>query len=425
MSATNIPLRIGEAHLPGAAATSLGAVLGASPREVRDCLEAARGGAELSFDQGLLLATAEGASLDALVAVGDALRRETVGDTLTYVVNRNINFTNVCFVGCSFCGFARGAGAADAYSLSAEDVVRKAREAWELGATEVCIQGGLPRDLNGYFYRDLLRAVKRAIPGMHVHAFSPMEISYGVDKTGMALRDYLRMMKDEGLGSIPGTAAEILDDRVRRELSPNKLPVARWVEIITTAHELGIPTTSTMMYGHVEEPADWVRHILLLRGIQKRTGGFTEFVPLGFIHQNTRLYRHGGARPGARREEHLRVHALARVLLHGLIRNLQVSWVKLGFEMSLACLNAGANDFSGTLMEESISKAAGATFGESVPPEEFRRLIRSIGRIAAERTTTYKIRRLYDAPEECAANSPVPLPLAPQEKHVHYAEGSY
>jgi 7,8-didemethyl-8-hydroxy-5-deazariboflavin synthase CofH subunit len=425
MSAANIPLRTEEAHLPGAAAASLDAALAACPREVLDCLNAARSGSELSFEQGLLLATAEGAALDALVAVADALRRETVGDTITYVVNRNINFTNVCFVGCSFCGFARGAGAADAYSLSVEDVVRKAREAWELGATEVCIQGGLPRDLNGFFYRDLLRAIKRAIPGMHVHAFSPMEISYGVDKTGMALRDYMRMMKDEGLGSIPGTAAEILDDRVRRELSPNKLPVARWVEIITTAHELGIPTTSTMMYGHVEEPADWVRHILLLRGIQKRTGGFTEFVPLGFIHQNTRLYRHGGARPGARREEHLRVHALARVLLHGLIRNLQVSWVKLGFEMSLACLNAGANDFSGTLMEESISKAAGATFGEFVPPGEFRRLIRSIGRVAAERTTTYKIRRLYDGPEECATNSPAPLPLAPQEKHVHYAEGSY
>jgi 7,8-didemethyl-8-hydroxy-5-deazariboflavin synthase CofH subunit len=392
---------------------------------VRDCLEATRSGSELSFEQGLLLATAEGAALDALVALADALRRETVGEAITYVVNRNINFTNVCFVGCSFCGFARGAGAADAYSLSVEDVVRKAREAWELGATEVCIQGGLPRDLNGFFYRDLLRAIKRAIPAMHVHAFSPMEISYGVDKTGMPLREYLRMMKDEGLGSIPGTAAEILDDRVRRELSPNKLPVARWVEIITTAHELGIPTTSTMMYGHVEEPADWVQHILLLRGIQKRTGGFTEFVPLGFIHQNTRLYRHGGARPGARREEHLRVHALSRVLLHGFIRNLQVSWVKLGFEMSLACLNAGANDFSGTLMEESISKAAGATFGEFVPPEEFRRLIRSIDRVPAERTTTYKIRRLYDGPEECPANSPAPLPLAPQEKHVHYAEGSY
>jgi FO synthase len=425
MSATNIPLGTEEARLTGAAATSPDAALAACPREVLDCLEAARGGAELSFEQGILLATAEGAALDALVAFADALRRETVGDTITYVVNRNINFTNVCFVGCSFCGFARGAGAADAYSLSVGDVVRKAREAWELGATEVCIQGGLPRDLNGFFYRDLLRAIKRAIPAMHVHAFSPMEISYGVDKTGMALRDYLRMMKDEGLGSIPGTAAEILDDRVRRELSPNKLPVARWVEIITTAHELGIPTTSTMMYGHVEEPADWVRHILLLRGIQKRTGGFTEFVPLAFIHQNTRLYRHGGARPGARREEHLRVHALARVLLHGLVRNLQVSWVKLGFEMSLACLNAGANDFSGTLMEESISKAAGATFGEFVPPEEFRRLIRSIGRVAAERTTTYKIRRLYDGPEECAANSSTPLPLAPQEKHVHYAEGSY
>jgi 7,8-didemethyl-8-hydroxy-5-deazariboflavin synthase CofH subunit len=425
MNTTKNPLPVEEAPKAGAVVPNVNAALAACPREVRDCLDAARSGAELSFEQGMLLAAAEGAALDALIAVADALRRETVGDTVTYVVNRNINFTNVCFVGCSFCGFARGAGAADAYSHSAEDVVRKAREAWELGATEVCIQGGLPRDLNGFFYRDLLRAIKRAIPGMHVHAFSPMEISYGVDKTGMPLRDYLRMMKDEGLGSIPGTAAEILDDRVRRELSPNKLPVARWVEIITTAHELGIPTTSTMMYGHVEEPADWVRHILLLRGIQKRTGGFTEFVPLGFIHQNTRLYRHGGARPGARREEHLRVHALARVLLHGFIRNLQVSWVKLGFEMSLACLNAGANDFSGTLMEESISKAAGATFGEFVPPGEFRRLIRSIGRVPAERTTTYKIRRLYDEPEECAANSPAPLPLAPQEEHAHYAEGSY
>jgi 7,8-didemethyl-8-hydroxy-5-deazariboflavin synthase CofH subunit len=425
MDVTENPLRFEQAHTIVATAPAAQAALAACSHEVLDCLDAARSGAELSFEQGLLLATADGAALDTLVAVADAMRRETVGDTVTYVVNRNINFTNVCFVGCSFCGFARGAGAADAYSLSAEDVVRKAREAWELGATEVCIQGGLPRDLDGFFYRDLLRAIKRVIPGMHVHAFSPMEISYGVDKTGMALRDYLQMMKDEGLGSIPGTAAEILDDRVRRELSPNKLPVARWVEIITTAHEMGIPTTSTMMYGHVEEPADWVRHILLLRGIQEQTGGFTEFVPLGFIHQNTRLYRHGGARPGARREEHLRVHALARVLLHGSIRNLQVSWVKLGFEMSLACLNAGGNDFSGTLMEESISKAAGATFGEFVAPEEFRRLIRSIGRVAAERTTTYKIRRLYDEPEEFAVKSPATLQLAPQEKHVHYAEGSY
>jgi 7,8-didemethyl-8-hydroxy-5-deazariboflavin synthase CofH subunit len=398
------------------------------PSDVRDFLRAACEGAELPFEQALRLASAEGPGLDALIATADFLRREAVGDAITYVVNRNINFTNVCFVGCSFCGFARGAGAPDAYSLSAEDVVRKAREAWERGATEVCIQGGLPRDLDGFFYRDILRAIKRAIPAMHVHAFSPMEISYGVDKTGIPLRDYLQMMKDEGLGSIPGTAAEILDDRVRQQLSPNKLPVARWVEIITTAHELGIPTTSTMMYGHVEEPADWVRHILLLRSIQQRTGGFTEFVPLGFIHEKTRLYKHGGARAGAERDDHLRVHALSRVLLHGAIKNLQVSWVKLGFDMSLECLNAGANDFSGTLMEESISKAAGAHFGEFVSPEEFQRMIRSIGRTPAERGTTYSIRRVFDrlnASETLAARAPVSLPLAQAGKHVPYTEGAY
>jgi len=395
------------------------------PAETREILHSATCGAELTFEQGLVLATAEGPALEALVSFADRLRRETVGDAITYVVNRNINFTNVCFVGCSFCGFGRGPGAPDAYSLSFDEVVRRAREAWDRGATEVCVQGGLPRDLDGFFYRDLLRAIKHAIPGMHVHAFSPMEIDYGVTKTGMALRDYLLMMKDEGLGSIPGTAAEILDDRVRKELSPNKLPGARWVEIITAAHELGIPTTSTMMYGHVEEPADWVRHMLLLRAIQKRTGGFTEFVPLGFIHENTRLYRHGGARPGAKREEHLRVHALARVLLHGAIKNLQVSWVKLGFEVSLACLQAGANDFSGTLMEESISKAAGATFGEYVSPEEFRARIRSIGRVPAERTTTYKIRRLFDDPKLDPRPTAARLPMVREESHVPYTEGAY
>src|SRR5882724_121780 len=400
------------------------AALEACPAESRECLQAAMGGGELTFEQGLQLATAAGAALEALLAVADQLWRETVGDAITYVVNRNINFTNVCFVGCSFCGFGRGPSAADAYSLSFEEVVRRAREAWDRGATEVCIQGGLPRDLDGFFYRDLLRAVKRAIPEMHVHAFSPMEINYGVLKTGMPLREYLQMMKDEGLGSIPGTAAEILDDRVRQELSPNKLPAARWVEIITTAHELGIPTTSTMMYGHVEEPAHWVRHMLLLRAIQKRTGGFTEFVPLGFIHENTRLYRHCGARPGAKREEHLRVHALARVLLHGAIKNLQVSWVKLGFETSLACLQAGANDFSGTLMEESISKAAGATFGEYVSPEEFRSRIRSIGRLPAERTTTYKIRRLFEDPQQDPPAA-AQLPVIRTDSHVTYSEGAY
>jgi len=397
----------------------------ACPAEIGEILHAAASGEELTFEQGLILATAEGSALEALVVFADQLRRETVGDAITYVVNRNINFTNVCFVGCSFCGFGRGPGAPDAYSLSFGEVVRRAREAWERGATEVCVQGGLPRDLDGFFYRDLLRAIKHAIPEMHVHAFSPMEIDYGVTKTGMPLRDYLRMMKDEGLGSIPGTAAEILDDRVRKELSPNKLRAARWVEIITAAHEQGIPTTSTMMYGHVEEPADWVRHILLLRSIQKRTGGFTEFVPLGFIHENTRLYRHGGARPGAKREEHLRVHALARVLLHGAIKNLQVSWVKLGFETSLACLQGGANDFSGTLMEENISKAAGATFGEYVSPEEFRARIRSIGRVPAERTTTYRIRRIFDQPENELRAAQAQLPLVRNDSHLTYTEGAY
>jgi 7,8-didemethyl-8-hydroxy-5-deazariboflavin synthase CofH subunit len=401
------------------------AALQSCPAKIREILHAVLSGTELMFEQCLLLAKAEGSALEALVAVADHLRQKAVGGAVTYVVNRNINFTNVCFVGCSFCSFGRGPGAPGAYSLSFEEVVRRASEAWDRGATEVCVQGGLPRDLDGFFYRNLLRAIKHAIPGMHVHAFSPMEIDYGVTKTGMPLRDYLQMMKDEGLGSIPGTAAEILDDRVRQELSPNKLPAARWVEIITTAHELGIPTTSTMMYGHVEEPTDWVRHILLLRSIQKRTGGFTEFVPLGFIHENTRLYRNGGARPGAKRDEHLRVHALARILLHGTIKNLQVSWVKLGFETSLACLQAGANDFSGTLMEESISKAAGAAFGEYVAPEEFRARIRSIGRVPAERTTTYKIRRVFEDPEADPRPAPTTLPMVRTGSHVTYTEGAY
>jgi FO synthase len=404
--------------------------------DARELLFAARDGRELTFEQGLQLATASGAALDALVAAADVLRRETVGDAITYVVNRNLNFTNVCFVGCSFCGFARGAGAPDAYFHSSEHLVHKAQEAWDRGATEVCIQGGLPRDLDGFFYRDILRAIKRAIPEMHVHAFSPMEISYGVDKTGMPLRDYLRMMKDEGLGSIPGTAAEILDDRVRQQLSPNKLPVARWIEIITASHELGIPTTSTMMYGHVEQPSDWVRHIQLIRAIQNRTGGFTEFVPLGFIHEKTRLYKHGGARPGAEHADHLRVHALSRVLLHGAIKNIQVSWVKLGFDVSLDCLRAGANDFGGTLMEESISKAAGANFGEYVSPEEFRRMIASIDRVPAERSTTYKMRRTFDplensalSLEDCATSpvsstSPFTL-LQPAGSHHTRSESAY
>jgi 7,8-didemethyl-8-hydroxy-5-deazariboflavin synthase CofH subunit len=363
---------------------------------VRSALERALEGRELGFDEAVLLARADGDDLAALVAAADELRRRQVGDAITYVVNRNINFTNVCMVGCAFCGFARGPNATDAYSLSIAQIVAKATEAWNAGASEVCIQGGLPKDFDGFFYRDILRGIKAALPGMHIHAFSPMEICYGVERTGLNLREYLLMLKENGLGTIPGTAAEVLDDEVRSALSPNKLKVAQWIEVVRTAHSLGIRSTSTMMYGHVETPEHWVRHILLLREIQKETGGFTEFVPLGFVHEKTRLFRKDGARPGSTRRENLAVHALARVLFNGLISNIQVSWVKMGSEASLACLEAGANDFSGTLMEEHISKSAGANFGEYVSPEQFRALIRRIGRIPAERTTTYELRQVFE-----------------------------
>ncbi len=378
---------------------------------VATVLEKALAGDDLGFEEGLALATVEGQDLVALVRVADELRRREVGDRITYVVNRNLNFTNVCIVGCAFCGFSRNADAPDAYFHSIETLVAKSVEAVERGATEVCIQGGLPKDLDGYFYAQLLRAIKSQLPALHVHAYSPMEITYGVDKTRLPLRDYMFMLKDAGLNSIPGTAAEILDDSVRKSLSPNKLKVRQWINVIRTAHNIGIPSTSTMMYGHTEFPEHWVRHILLVREIQKDTAGFTEFVPLGFIHPETRLFRSGAARAGHSIHEDLIVHALARVLLHGYIPNIQVSWVKMGFEMSLECLQAGANDFSGTLMEESISKSAGATFGESVTPGELRAMIRTIGRIPAERSTTYKILKVFEHsdPQEHVPAGRLPL----------------
>jgi FO synthase len=305
------------------------------------------------------------------------------------VVNRNINFTNICFVGCKFCAFSRGPREADAYFHSLDDMARKAAEAWELGATEVCIQGGLPRDLTKFYYRDILRAVKTAVSQMHIHAFSPMEIVYGVELTGMPLADYLSMLRDNGLGTLPGTAAEILDDEIRHILSANKLSTAQWIEVIRTAHRCGIRTTSTLMYGHAETPAHWVRQMRLLREIQSETGGFTEFVPLGFVHQNTLLFHQGLARSGPSLAEHLKVHALARILLAGSINNIQVSWVKLNRQLSQLCLHAGANDYGGTLMEENISREAGATAGQYTSPEDFQHLILEAGRIPAERNTTY------------------------------------
>jgi FO synthase len=363
--------------------------MSAPVRAALDKLERTHDGATLSPEEHLLLAHAQGDDLLGLLLFADRLRQALVGDTVTYVVNRNINFTNVCFVGCKFCAFSRGPRESDAYFLSLEEIGRKAAEACERGATEVCIQGGLPRNLPPLHYRDILRAVKQATPQMHIHAFSPMEIVYGVELTGMPLADYLMMLKENGLDTLPGTAAEILDDDVRRVLSRNKLATQQWREVITTAHRCGIRSTSTMMYGHRETPAHWVNQLLLLREIQQETGGFTEFVPLGFVHQNTLLFQQGLSRPGPTLSEHLQVHALARVLLAGAIRNLQVSWVKLDCKVAQLCLQAGANDYGGTLMEENISRLAGSTAGQYVSPEEFQHRILALGRVPAERNTLY------------------------------------
>ncbi|MGC2247547.1 MAG: 5-amino-6-(D-ribitylamino)uracil--L-tyrosine 4-hydroxyphenyl transferase CofH [Terriglobales bacterium] len=351
-------------------------------------------GACLSDEECYLLAHTDGPDLIALLVAADALRRDLVGNLVTYVVNRNINFTNICFVGCKFCAFSRGPREADSYFHSLDDMARKATEAWALGATEVCIQGGLPHGLSPFYYRDILCAVKSAVPQMHIHAFSPMEIVYGVELTGMTLRDYLCMLRDNGLDTLPGTAAEILDDDVRQVLSRNKLSSLQWQEVIRTAHQCGVRSTSTLMYGHMETPAHWVRQLSLFRKIQSETGGFTEFVPLGFVHQNTLLFQQGLARSGPTLAEHLKIHALARILLAGSIHNVQVSWVKLNRRLSQLCLHAGANDYGGTLMEENISREAGATAGQYTSPEDFQSLILEIGRIPAERNTKYSRMRI-------------------------------
>jgi 7,8-didemethyl-8-hydroxy-5-deazariboflavin synthase CofH subunit len=368
-----------------------------------ECVLETQDGAAITREEWLQLAFSDRDDLLGLIVAADLLRAELAGNIVTYVVNRNINFTNICFVGCKFCAFSRGPREHDTYFLHPEQVADKAREAWQLGATEVCIQGGLPRGLSPLYYRDILRAVKSAVPGMHIHAFSPMEIVYGVELTGMALADYLLMLRDNGLGTLPGTAAEILDDDVRHVLSRNKLSTLQWQNVIRTAHGCGIRSTSTLMYGHVETPEHWVNQLLLLRDIQSQTGGFTEFVPLGFVHQNTLLFHQGLARSGPTLAEHLKIHALARLMLAGSINNIQVSWVKLNRRLSQLCLHAGANDYGGTLMEENISREAGATAGQYTSPEDFQSLSREIGRIPAERNTTYSRIQIKDSFESFPA----------------------
>ncbi|SDM09086.1 FO synthase subunit 1 /FO synthase subunit 2 [Geodermatophilus siccatus] len=337
----------------------------------------------------LALLGADGPDLDALCALADAVRRDTVGDDVTYVVNRNINFTNVCYTGCRFCAFAQRRTDADAYTLSLEEVGTRVDRAWAAGATEICMQGGIHPDLPGTAYLDLAREVKRRAPGIHLHAFSPMEIVNGAARTGLSFRDFLVAAKEAGLDSVPGTAAEILDDDVRWVLTKGKLPTATWLEIITTAHRVGIPTTSTMMYGHVDTPAHWVAHLRTLARVQDETGGFTEFVLLPFVHHSSPIYLAGVARPGPTVRENRAVHAVARLLLHGRIPNIQTSWVKLGDAGTRAVLQGGANDLGGTLMEETISRMAGSTNGSLKTIAELEAVAAAIGRPARQRTTEY------------------------------------
>jgi FO synthase subunit 2 len=391
-------------------------------RPARRALDRALEGAEVSVADALALAGVTGRDLQALALVADELRARQAGELVTFVINRNVNFTNVCIKHCTFCAFSRDHREEEGYFLPVEEVVRRAREASELGATEVCIQAGLPPKLDGRYYIELTRAIKRALPDLHVHAFSPEEVLYGVTRSGLSIREYLTELREAGLGTLPGTSAEILDDEVRAVISKGRITTAQWLEVITTAHRLGIRTTSTIMYGHVETPAHWVRHLALLRDVQKDTGGFTEFVPLSLIHQEAPMYRRRlvpGVRPGATGAEVVRLHALARLMLGPTFRNIQCSWVKEGPKLAQMLLTAGANDLGGTLINESISTSAGAPYGQLVPPAELRRLVRDLGRVPAQRSTTYDVLKVYDDPGEDGAE-PLDAVTDPESRFGSY-----
>ncbi|WP_432156355.1 bifunctional FO biosynthesis protein CofGH [Streptomyces sp. bgisy153] len=372
-----------EAAAPGMAPERIDA-------DVRQALRtAADDPTRLTDPEALALLHADGPALDALCQVADDVRKSAVGDDVTYIVTRNINFTNVCYTGCRFCAFAQRRTDADAYTLSLGQVADRAQQAWEVGAVEVCMQGGIHPDLPGTAYFDIAKAVKERVPGMHVHAFSPMEVVNGATRTGMSIREWLTAAKEAGLDSIPGTAAEILDDEVRWVLTKGKLPTATWTEVITTAHELGIRSSSTMMYGHVDQPRHWLGHLRTLAGIQQRTGGFTEFVTLPFIHTNAPVYLAGIARPGPTVRDNRAVTAMARLLLHPHIPNIQTSWVKLGSDGAAEMLRSGANDLGGTLMEETISRMAGSSYGSYKSVRDLIAVAEAAGRPARPRTTLY------------------------------------
>jgi FO synthase subunit 2 len=399
-------------------------LVGSIDSHVASVLDRSLAGEEISVDDGARLFDADGLELTAIALTADELRRRAVGDVVTYVVNRNINFTNVCIKHCGFCAFSRDHREEQGYFLPAEEVVRRASEAWDLGATEICVQAGLPPKMDGYYYVDLTRAIKKSLPDLHIHGFSPEEVLYGSIRARCSIEDYVRALKDAGVGSLPGTSAEILDDEVRGRIAPGRISTAQWIEVITSAHRIGLPTTSTIMYGHVETNRQRAAHIALLREIQKETHGFTEFVPLSFIHEEAPMWQKGlidGIRPGATGAEVVKMYAVSRIMLNGYIDNLQASWVKEGPKLAQLCLNAGCNDFMGTLINESISTAAGASYGQRLSPREMRRIIRDLGRIPAERTTTYQLRKVY-GPEEDDEYAPLDL-LSPEEEDARF--GSY
>jgi len=372
-------------------ATSQG-IEGAS-QEVRLILERSLDGARPTRDELERLFLTRGAEVDAIASVADTLRQRTNGDTVTYVVNRNINYTNQCYFKCGFCAFSKGPRSLnlreDPYLLTIPQVVERSVEAWGRGATEVCLQGGIHPEFTGEFYVTVVEAIKAALPDMHIHGFTPLEVWQGADTLGMPVRDFLIMLRDAGLGTLPGTAAEILDDRVRAHLCPDKIRTSEWAEVMLTAHELGLRSTSTIMFGHIDDAASWANHLEVLRTIQERTGGFTEIVPLPFVHMGAPIYLRGRSRPGPTWDEIVLIHAVSRIAVDGLIENIQGSWVKLGLDGGAKLLDAGCNDLGGTLMGELISAAAGASHGTETAPEDFEAAIRSVGRVPQQRSTLY------------------------------------
>lgn len=365
---------------------------------VSDILNQSLDSKNISIKQAIELFHTKGTEMIMTTMVADRLRRTKVGDEVTYVINRNINFTNVCIKRCGFCAYSRDFRNDEGYFLPISEVVRRAEEASKLGATEICIQAGLPPKMDGLLYVDICKAIKRELPEMHIHAFSPEEVMYGCSRSGLSVKEYLSMLKESGLGSLPGTAAEILDQDLRDLISPGRISVADWINVITTAHRLEIPTTSTIMYGHVETTEHKAKHLELIRSIQKRTGGFTEFVPLSFVHKEAPMYNHNlvnGIAPGPTGQDVIKMHAVSRIMLNNFIDNIQVSWVKEGAKMSQLLLDVGVNDFGGTLINESISTSAGSEFGQLMKPKEIRSLITSAGRVPAQRNSVYGIIKVF------------------------------